>query len=197
MIEKNEINKIKDAVLKLEQQNSRLSWSFRILLAMWIATISATVVIYGVNAEKSDTNDGQKITENSVLKVRGLIVVDQNGKERVQIGAPLPDPLLQGKRYKRNGTVSGILLMDSEGNERSGYFTSDEPGTVALTLDTVQGQTAMFLANDQRGANLQVHDYDNQSSIRLIAVGDAPNIIVTREGKDIFQVPKATDAEEK
>jgi hypothetical protein len=64
---------------------------------------------------------------------------------------------------------------------------------VALTLDTVQGQTAMFLANDEKGANLQIHDSDNRHSVRLIAVGDSPNVIVTRQGKRIFQLPEAKE----
>ncbi len=193
MIEENEINKIKDAVSKLEQRNRRLTWSFRILLALWVTTISATVVIHSANAEMHDANADLSSTENSVLRVRGLIVVDQNGKERVQIGAPLPDPLLQGKRYKRDGSISGILLMDGEGNERSGYFTSDIPSTVALTLDTVAGQTAMFLANDETGANLQLADRDNGHEIRLVAVDNSPNVTVTRQGKKIFQLPETKE----
>lgn len=193
MIEENELNKIKAAVSKLQERNRRLAWSFRILLALWVTTIFATALFHNANAEMRGANPDSIITENSVLRVRGLIVVDQNGKERVQIGAPLPDPLLQGKRYKRNGSISGILLMDAEGNERSGYFTSDIPSTVALTLDTVSGQTAMFLANDETGANLQLHDRDNQHSIELVAVDEAPNVTVTRHGKKIFQLPEAKE----
>lgn len=182
----NEIKEIRDVVLKLERKNRRLSWSFYTLLVLLVtAFVSFTTI--------QKTNAGADITANSVLRVRGLIVVDQNGKERVQIGAPLPDPLMQGKRYKRQGAVSGILLMDAEGTERSGYFTSEEPGTVALTLDTVQGQTAMFLANDEKGANLQIFDRDNGHSVRLLAVGDSPNVIVTRQGKRIFQLPETKE----
>lgn len=186
MIEENEIKEIKETVAKLERQNRRLSWGFYTLLFLMTAAVSASIFI-------GKTNAGSAAAPDSVLRARGLIIVDENGRERVQIGAPLPDPLLQGKRYKRNGAVSGILLMDAEGNERSGYFTSDEPGTVALTLDTVQGQTAMFLANDEKGANLQIHDSDNRHSVRLIAVGDSPNVIVTRQGKRIFQLPEAKE----
>lgn len=182
-MQQSELSKIKDAISKLEWQNRRLTWSFRLLLLLWIATLSAFVVINNTNAET-------KITPDSVLRVRGLIVVDEKGKERVQIGAPLPDPLLLGKRYKRNGSISGILLMDGEGNERSGYFTSDEPGTVALTLDTVQGQTAHFLANDEYGANLQMFDRDHGHSVEMYAVGDAPSLVITRGGKTLFQLPE-------
>lgn len=187
-MQENELSQIKTAVSKLKWQNRRLTWSFRILLLLWIATLSAFALIKNTNAETA-------VTPDSVLRVRGLSVVDEKGKERVRIGAPLPDPLLLGKRYKRDGAVSGILLMDGEGNERSGYFTSDEPGTVALTLDTVQGQTAQFLANDETGANLQMRDNDNGHSVQFFAVKSVPNVIITRSGKVLFQIPE--DKEEK
>lgn len=190
MIEENDIRKITETIAKLERKNRRLTCGFYLLLILSAAVFTAFVTIQKTDAHN---DSGNGIAPDSVLRVRGLIVTDANGKDRVQIGAPLPDPLLQGKRYKRNGAVSGILMLDSEGNERSGYFTSDEPGTVALTLDTVAGQTAMFLANDTRGANLQMFDRDNQSSVRLLAVGDAPNVIVTRQGKKIFQLPEAKE----
>lgn len=186
MIEENEIEKIRNAVLKLEHKNRRLSWGFYTLMVLLVTTFASFVAIERTNADT-------QITPDSVLRVRGLIVVDRNGKERIQIGAPLPDPLLQGKRYKRQGAISGILLMDGEGTERSGYFTSDEPGTVALTLDTAAGQTAMFLANDETGANLQLADRDNKHEIRLVAVDDSPNVTVTRYGKQIFQLPETKE----
>lgn len=182
-MQESELSQIKRAISKLKWQNRRLTWGFRILLLLWIATLSAFAVIKNTSAETSMAPD-------SVLRVRGLIVVDEKGTERVRIGAPLPDPLLLGKRLKRDGSISGILLMDGEGNERSGYFTSDEPGTVALTLDTVQGQTAQFLANDDYGANLQMRDQDHGHSVELYAVGNAPNLIITRAGKPLFQLPE-------
>src|SRR5437868_3696323 len=60
-----------------------------------------------------------------ILRVRGLIVVDEHGIERVWIGAPLPDPSFLGKRGQRQAPISGILLMDADGTERSGYVTDE------------------------------------------------------------------------
>jgi hypothetical protein len=184
MIEENEISKIKTAILKLEQRNRRLTWCFRILLALWITTFSAAVVIRDANADSS-------VTQNSVLRVRGLVVVDENGTERVQIGAPLPDPLVLGKRTKRQGAISGILLMDAEGNERSGYATADATGEIFLTLDNVGEQTAMFYANPNTGSQLYVRDSDNGNFIQLDATGKNPSIKMIRQGKTVFQVPEA------
>jgi hypothetical protein len=191
VIEENEISKIKDAVLKLEQRNRRLTWSFRILLALWATTFSAIVAINNANAETQDAKTDSTITQNSVLRVRGLVVVDENGTERVQIGAPLPDPLGLGKRTKRQGAVSGILLMDAEGNERSGYATSDISSEVFLTLDNIGEQAALFAANPHTGAYFLIRDSDNENFVRLDANGKNPTIKMIRQGKTVFQVPEA------
>ena len=50
-----------------------------------------------------------------ILTVRGLVVVDDKGVERVRIGAPLPDPVGNGRRVPRQGVVSGMLIFDAEG----------------------------------------------------------------------------------
>jgi hypothetical protein len=36
-------------------------------------------------------------TTGTTLRVRQLVVVDERGIERVRIGAPLPDPVIEGK----------------------------------------------------------------------------------------------------
>jgi hypothetical protein len=50
-----------------------------------------------------------------VLTVKRIAVVDENGTERVVIAAPLSDPIIQGKRVKRDGAASGILIFDPKG----------------------------------------------------------------------------------
>jgi hypothetical protein len=184
MIENNESQTIGDVVSSLERRNRRLTWGFRVLLVLWMATLSVAFVM-------RDANANLNITQDSVLHVRGLVVVDENGTERVQIGAPLPDPLILGRRYRRLGAISGILLMDAEGNERSGYVTSDAAGEVFLTLDTVAGQTAMFYANPHTGAHLQMADHDHGNSLRLFPMGNNPHISMTRQGQTVFRIPEA------
>lgn len=70
------------------------------------------------------------------LRLRQLSIVDANGVERVRIGAPLPEPLMLGKRVPRDGSLSGILLFDAEGTERTGYATGDSYPNVIFTLDS-------------------------------------------------------------
>ena len=52
---------------------------------------------------------------NGVLRVRQTTVVDEKGTERIWMGAPVPAPTVDGKRVKRSGPVSGIILLDAKG----------------------------------------------------------------------------------
>ncbi|MFN2602527.1 MAG: hypothetical protein ABR582_07215 [Gemmatimonadaceae bacterium] len=87
--------------------------------------------------------------KDSVLVLRALSIVDSRGVERVRIAAPLPDPIMLGRRYERGDPVSGILIFDSEGNERGGYIT-DEERNAALTLDEIN-RAAIHIGTNDRG----------------------------------------------
>jgi hypothetical protein len=162
----------------------------RLLEAISILGIFALVAsIYSwLVRSKTRYTDPEKI-----LRVRGLVVVDENGMERVRIGAPLPDPPFLGKRGQRQGPVSGILLMDADGTERSGYVT-DENGQVYLTLDNKARQAAQFLANESTGVNLQMWD-EKGNRVILMVLGDAPHLEVVQQGKTMFQQPSAAGGE--
>ena len=80
-----------------------------------------------------------------IIKVRGLVVTDSMGVERVIIGANLPDPQGHGNRLDRGSEVSGIMLYDSEGQERGGYVTDNDYGNIFLTLDSKTSQRALFM----------------------------------------------------
>lgn len=93
---------------------------------------------------------------DKIIAVRGLVVTDSSGVERVIIGADLPDPQGHGYRFSRGGSVSGVMLYDSEGQERGGYVTDNDYGNIFLTLDSKTSQRALFIAEPQGAATLQV-----------------------------------------
>ncbi len=96
-------------------------------------------------------------TQSEALTVKRLTVVDEKGVERVVIAAPLPDPIVMGKRVKRDGPASGILIYDPKGNERGGYVTSDTQDLGAfLTLDSEREQVFSAYANADSGATVWV-----------------------------------------
>lgn len=93
-----------------------------------------------------------------IIKVRGLIVTDSLGVERVIIGSPLPPPQMHGYRFDRgdNSGVSGVMLYDSEGQERGGYVTDNDYGNVFLTLDSKTSQRVLFVTEPQGTSTLRM-----------------------------------------
>lgn len=89
------------------------------------------------------------ITRDSTLVLRTLSIVDERGVERLRLGAPLPDPIMLGRRFNRGEKVYGVMLYDSEGNERGGYIT-DQERHAALTLDEIN-RAAIHLGVSDRG----------------------------------------------
>jgi hypothetical protein len=70
--------------------------------------------------------------------VHGMIVLDENGQDRLALGDSVPDPNI-GKRI---GPSTGLTLNDAEGFERSGYgiLTVQGKDRVVLGLDDDEGE---------------------------------------------------------
>ena len=95
------------------------------------------------------------IGRDSVLTLRGLSIVDDRGVERVRVAAPLPDPIMLGRRFSRGEKVSGMMIYDGEGNERGGYIT-DESRSAALTLDEINRAAVHIGVNDRGEAHISL-----------------------------------------
>ncbi len=145
----------------LNQKHNKLKKQINLLVGLFgIALALGFVSFTGKKPKLVNTY------EHNILKVRGLIVTDSNGVERVWIGAPAPDPLLFGKRINRGEGFNGILMFDKTGTERSGYGTFDESNSVGITLDEAGRMVANFMARDAGGVKLTILDeYDNQIGI--------------------------------
>lgn len=126
------------------------------VLCLAVATGFPGPVRAGASPPDEAATPTRVLPADSVLTLRGLVIVDETGQERVRVGTALPDPLLLGKRSARGGDVAGILLFDAEGNERGGYVTG--PRSAALTLDEL-GRAAIHLGVGDRGdIHLQMSD---------------------------------------
>lgn len=136
-------NPLADVVARLERRVTVLT---RVTVGMSLAGL-----IGGMTAFVAPPNSSAitSLPKDSVLVLRALSIVDVRGVERVRIAAPLPDPIMLGRRYERGDPVSGILIFDSEGNERGGYIT-DEERNAALTLDEIN-RAAVHIGTNDRG----------------------------------------------
>lgn len=70
-----------------------------------------------------------------VLRVRGIIVVDDRGRERIYLGSPVPDPA-EGKRIAPG---TGFVINDSIGLERFGLNLFPN-GMVVMGFDAPRGK---------------------------------------------------------
>ena len=104
----------------------------------------------------------------------GIIILDENGFDRIAIGNPTPDPNI-GQRI---GPATGIEINDEEGFERSGYGILSVGGSnrVVLGLDGKNGTEAVTLSVDDsdgsaglsvnRGQNLIYLGHANASTLK-------------------------------
>jgi hypothetical protein len=183
-METRELEEIRQSLHKLEARNRHLALGLVAVATVLILGMAA-LVVHRIGARKSGPRDG-------ILTVRGLIVVDGNGVERVRIAAPLPDPLVLGKRFPRGEAISGILLFDEEGNERSGYVTSDGYPNVFFTLDSLARQHVLFITEPQGDPTLRLWD---GASVFSLSVGvEGPQLKLASGDKTLLEVPAQRSA---
>jgi hypothetical protein len=120
------------------------------------------------------------------LRVRELAVVDERGTERVLIAAPLPEPMIMGKRGKRGGKISGIIILDATGTERGSYATGDGYANAIFTLDGQEAQTVLLLAEPDGSTMFRIWNKD--SSITMGAF-ENPFLNMKQNGKPVLIAP--------
>jgi hypothetical protein len=130
----------------------------------------------------------RKSASGQILYARGLVITDAKGTERIVIGAPLPDPVILGRTHKRDGPVSGLIIVDATGTERGGYVTDDQGGNALFTLDGQGFQTVLLLAEPDGSTTFRLWDRSH-SSITMGAWDDSPFLNLKREGSAIFTQP--------
>ena len=127
--------------------------------------------------------------EDKILKVRGIVVVDSLGIERVIVGAHLPEPnFATGYRSKgrgKSGSVSGVMLFDSEGQERGGYVTDDYYGNAFLTLDSKTSQQFLMIAEPQGDASLQLWNTDRKNKVSISVGDDGADIEIKKNNRAV------------
>lgn len=126
---------------------------------------------------------------DKILKVKGIVIVDSLGIERVIIGSHLPEPnFSKGNRIStrgKTGSISGVMLYDAEGQERGGYVTDDYYGNAFLTLDSKTQQHFLLIAEPQGNAALQLWSRNGKNRISLQTNDDGADIEFKKDGNNI------------
>jgi hypothetical protein len=133
-------------------------------------------------------------SEDRIITARGLIVKDATGQARVILGAPVPDPVVDGKSVRRAGAVSGVVLIGPNGNERGGYATIDEGGGALLTLDSNDHREVFkVVANADSGASLFVLHQNNSGAMLTTYQGEPVLQMADKNGVTRFRQPPKTE----
>jgi hypothetical protein len=153
-----------------------------LFLAVFCAALTIFVLVF------TTRETAKAAAQPDVLIVKRLTVVDDKGTERIIIAAPLPDPMVQGKRTKREGAASGILILDPKGNERGGYVTSDTKDLGAfLTLDSEQGQVFTAYANADSGVTVSLNNEKRDAIV--MSTYKQPSMEIRQNKQVIFKQP--------
>jgi len=123
------------------------------------------------------------------LRVKRLAVVDDKGTERIVIAAPLPDPVVQGERFKRNGAISGIAIYDPDGNERGGYATSETGSGALISLDSVNGEVFKVIANAEHKDGGTLFLFNGKHDGAVLTTHSQPTMEMVQNRKIIFKNP--------
>ncbi len=176
---------LKQQVDELLRRNRQLTRRVNVLFSCSIAATALFVLLFYGNGLKYVRTD-----TNGVVHLRGLAIVDANGKTRVRLEAPLPEPVIMGIQRKRDDSVSGVMIYDALGNERGGYVTDNSVGNAFLTLDSNIGQEVTLVAYPNGGAEFGIND-DQKDKAVLSALKSGPLLRLVQSGKVVFEQPAA------
>jgi hypothetical protein len=113
--------------------------------------------------------EGRKDQED----IYGMIVVGENGVDRVIVCNPLPGAQRQGE------SAGGVLLNDARGAERGGYV-ADDNGEIVLTLDGTKDEAIKLGVDPAKPMSwIAINDFDDIRPRMLMALrGQRPARLV-------------------
>jgi hypothetical protein len=150
---------------RLDLLERRLKRFERGVLFGLIAGIATTCLLMVLLLKKP--RDLQSVSDT--LRVRQLIVLDGEGKERIVIASPLPDPIVNGKIAKRRTRVSaGVQFKDPDGTERGG-IASEEDGSFMFGIDDEHGkERAHLFYIPKRGSGVYLQGDRESETVSLL-----------------------------
>ena len=175
-------------VLSLEQRISRLENRNKALACLLVVILGWVAAMFWWSLPSASVVHANSDKAGTTLRVRQLIVVDERGIERVRIGAPLPDPVIEGKRSKRDDSIAGILIYDRDGDERGGYVTDNSAGNAFLTIDSKRQKQVTLVAYPAGGAEFDLKNEHKTEAI-LSATDKGPMLKLLDRKNVVLQQP--------
>ncbi len=174
----------------LQSEVQQLRAGYRKLRWLLVASVAAIAGLVLIVLARTGPVMASTTDKDGVLRVRGLVVTDTSGHERVRLGAPLPDPIVHGVRRRRSGAISGLLILDAKGNERGGFVTADQSGEAFIGLDSEDEQQVLFLANPKSGVNFDIFD-SNGNEAQVTVFPSGPKLTMKKRKETVLELPPA------
>jgi hypothetical protein len=129
------------------------------------------------------------------LKMRALPIVDSNGVVRFVLGAPVPNPVVDGKAKERRSPATGIIFNDAAGNERGGIGMLDD-GSMNLCFDDAKAERNCLFLMPKFGNGIALNDASGESrAILYLDTTGAPHFLLRDEqGHPLISLPEAQKA---
>ena len=127
------------------------------------------------------------------LRLRELDIVDEQGRERIVIAAPLPEAVVDGKAGHRVRVVSAAVQFKSpNGNEQGGIALSDD-GSMIFGIDDERGhERAHLYYLPKRGSGIFLTGENGRETVSLIVPkgGNDPSLEMTNQaGTTVLALP--------
>ena len=175
----------------LEGRLKRTEHRARLHKAAWIMlAIALALVFFGTERLGVAQSRSQLVQK---IRVRELDIVDEKGRERIVIAAPLPEPLVDGKVGHRVRPISAaVQFKAANGNEQGGIAMSDD-GTMLVGIDDERGhERAHLYYIPKRGSGVALTG-ENGTQLAMLSIpsgGADPTLSITdKAGKVILQLP--------
>lgn len=108
-----------------------------------------------------------------VLRARGLIIEDADGKPRMMFGSPIAD------RNHQGNPRTGMIINDGDGAERFGLGLYEKTGRVVMGFDAPRGkgddrnrERITIVADGEGGAHIRFLDRQTRVPARLYLADD-------------------------
>lgn len=129
-----------------------------LVAGVWSLLAQSVFEFWNVEAQARDAVVKSSEEISPVIKTRGVIIVDEKGRERVILGAPVPDPPNEGRRVN---PAHGMIILDPNGFERFGVGLMDN-GQMGMGFDAPPGtgdernrERLHFVADAKGGAMIR------------------------------------------
>lgn len=131
--------------------------------------------------------------QSDKLRLRELDIVDENGRERIVIASPIPQPVANGKTGHRIRVVSAAVQFKAiDGSEQGGIALSDD-GSFMFGIDDEHGRERAHLYYiPKRGSGVYLQGENDKETVSLLlpSGGENPKLQMTDQtGKQTAIVP--------